>query len=94
MKYKASTAASGTIRRSPCGERGLKSLRRVGRHVIRPSLPMRGAWIEMIDDLSVGNARQKSLPMRGAWIEITLAEREKAEIASLPMRGAWIEIKS
>ena len=34
-------------RRSPCGERGLKSLDIAPAIRIPPSLPVRGAWIEM-----------------------------------------------
>ena len=37
----------GEKRRSPCGERGLKSLPRAPAHATRPSLPVRGAWVEM-----------------------------------------------
>ena len=33
------------------------------------SLPMRGAWIEIVDELHT-RSEAKSLPMRGAWIEI------------------------
>ena len=35
-------------RRSPCGERGLKSPPVVCRWIKTPSLPVRGAWIEML----------------------------------------------
>ena len=37
----------------------------------RPSLPSRGAWIE-IDDRKTPLMVRSSLPSRGAWIEITL----------------------
>ena len=33
------------------------------------SLPMRGAWIEIVSELNT-RSEAKSLPMRGAWIEI------------------------
>ena len=55
--------------RSPCGERGLKCLVDALPLPPRPSLPVRGAWIE----ISAPNAPAKlptSLPVRGAWIEI------------------------
>ena len=42
MKY-----FDGIAGRSPHGERGLKSVARVGRHHQRWSLPARGAWIEI-----------------------------------------------
>ena len=39
--------SEGKRRRSPCGERGLKSLRRAVVRPGGPSLPVRGAWIEI-----------------------------------------------
>ena len=36
-----------TIRRSPCGERGLKFFNEAHMNDELPSLPVRGAWIEM-----------------------------------------------
>ena len=35
----------------------------------RPSLPVRGAWIEIIC-MDASTADTQSLPVRGAWIEI------------------------
>ena len=55
--------------RSPCGERGLKSVSRTPQYGDYSSLPMRGAWIE-ISAAARNYADAKSLPMRGAWIEI------------------------
>ena len=47
-------ATQGTEkRRSPCGERGLKSLRRAVVRPGGPSLPVRGAWIEITRLLSM-----------------------------------------
>ena len=57
----------------------------------RPSLPVRGAWIE-IPILQPLYNMIKSLPVRGAWIEISLLCRLSAPDTSLPVRGAWIEI--
>ena len=37
----------------------------------RPSLPVRGAWVE-IRGLSGVNAVILSLPVRGAWVEIAV----------------------
>ena len=34
------------------------------------SLPVRGAWVEISDQLIVGMTI-KSLPVRGAWVEIS-----------------------
>ena len=36
------------------------------------SLPVRGAWIEMLRHLYQYRARFPSLPVRGAWIEIAM----------------------
>ena len=55
------------------------------------SLPMRGAWIEILSDRSISSILP-SLPMRGAWIEIFVFPALRFCTVSLPMRGAWIEI--
>ena len=34
------------------------------------SLPIRGAWIEILRNASPGRTGQWSLPIRGAWIEM------------------------
>ena len=56
-----------------------------------PSLPVRGAWIEI-----AGRRRLRlwrwSLPVRGAWIEILSGLAILCTMTSLPVRGAWIEI--
>ena len=55
------------------------------------SLPVRGAWIEIL--LAFSNmARTVSLPVRGAWIEIAVSGLPETWIKSLPVRGAWIEM--
>ena len=56
------------------------------------SLPVRGAWIEMVETLLIGIVRSWSLPVRGAWIEIKDRRKYIKRSASLPVRGAWIEI--
>ena len=55
--------------RSPCGERGLKSSCFATSACDQPSLPVRGAWIEINGRIDLF-LRQPSLPVRGAWIEI------------------------
>ena len=57
----------------------------------RLSLPVRGAWIEIVYDERM-DERLPSLPVRGAWIEISLKFSAYCAIMSLPVRGAWIEI--
>ena len=78
-------------RRSPCGERGLKSVLPAPAESRHASLPVRGAWIE-IARMRSASARAASLPVRGAWIEIPCALNPKWKESSLPVRGAWIEI--
>ena len=55
------------------------------------SLPVRGAWIEILPARG-WKAAAKSLPVRGAWIEIAIAGTKCWILPSLPVRGAWIEI--
>ena len=55
------------------------------------SLPVRGAWIEIVMDGYVLTS-DLSLPVRGAWIEIIAGTRTAKRNGSLPVRGAWIEI--
>ena len=77
-------------RRSPHGERGLKSayMDQVVDGVA--SLPSRGAWIEIPIPTTM-LSRSPSLPSRGAWIEISAAAPGWRRLPSLPSRGAWIE---
>ena len=55
------------------------------------SLPVRGAWIEMMSAYSL-SLKRVSLPVRGAWIEIPTGMSCLPAQRSLPVRGAWIEI--
>ena len=80
-------------RRSPCGERGLKSSG-VGLHrQHRQSLPVRGAWIEMLfmpTRIKKHNSRspcgERGLKYKNGWKVPQIS-------ASLPVRGAWIEMR-
>ena len=57
--------------RSPCGERGLKCYAaRLPAPHRGLSLPVRGAWIEMLRREREKEILMVSLPVRGAWIEI------------------------
>ena len=55
------------------------------------SLPVRGAWIEIVDFVT-GRVLRESLPVRGAWIEIVDFVTVRVLRESLPVRGAWIEM--
>ena len=58
------------------------------------SLPVRGAWIEIISWAEKPRMFE-SLPVRGAWIEITSPLLSiVSDTASLPVRGAWIEMST
>ena len=52
----------------------MKSALRLIQLVAAESLPVRGAWIEIMLWVSTG-MRVASLPVRGAWIEIQSASR-------------------
>ena len=56
------------------------------------SLPVRGAWIEMLNARPFVMYGAPSLPVRGAWIEILSMFPEDLKRLSLPVRGAWIEM--
>ena len=59
----------------------------------RVSLPVRGAWIEILLQRRVLQDKRESLPVRGAWIEIALhPPGYRLRQWSLPVRGAWIEM--
>ena len=55
--------------RSPCGERGLKYKRPKKAYHRLTSLPVRGAWIEIVEAAAL-EPFFLSLPVRGAWIEM------------------------
>ena len=52
-----------------------------------PSLPSRGAWIEMTALHRAGPSRARSLPSRGAWIEIVTYLTRKRGYSSRSPHG-------
>ena len=56
------------------------------------SLPVRGAWVEIVALSDVSRRGGKSLPVRGAWVEMRILRWLKRPASSLPVRGAWVEI--
>ena len=60
---------------------------------MQPSLPVRGAWVEIFCTAAIASAREMSLPVRGAWVEIVPPSARLPWRSSLPVRGAWVEIK-
>ena len=51
------------------------------------SLPMRGAWIEILEESYV-MACYQSLPMRGAWIEMGIARALRETCLVAPHAGS------
>ena len=66
-------ALQGALCRSPCGERGLKSVIFSMPFLQLLSLPVRGAWIEIVSRPN-DPVDALSLPVRGAWIEMHTAK--------------------
>ena len=56
------------------------------------SLPVRGAWVEIILE-TVASSHHGSLPVRGAWVEMLPQLIATFVSGSLPVRGAWVEIR-
>lgn len=75
----------------PMRERGLKYNGGRGQLSKPLSLPMRGAWIEMLPK-RLPPPPSNVAPHAGAWIEIRIKLANEQEQSSFPMRGAWIEI--
>ena len=76
LKCAADDHVGGEVRRSPCGERGLKWRSWASCSAASKSLPVRGAWIEIVTRR--GRIRKvRSLPVRGAWIEIRKCGRAR-----------------
>ena len=73
--------------RSPCGERGLKYGVLLFRARSPSSLPVRGAWIEILARF-YADIRQQSLPVRGAWIEIDQYIEDALHILVAPRAGS------
>ena len=80
-------------RRSPCGERGLKLQTQNALWTSWRSLPVRGAWVEILN-LRRNVRILASLPVRGAWVEILPLSVRGSFCTSLPVRGAWVEMET
>ena len=83
--------AQEVFRRSPCGERGLKYPALPPFSCALPSLPVRGAWIEIekyhIQPVKIGRS-----PCGERGLKCPSARPAAPQTRSLPVRGAWIEI--
>ena len=78
--------------RSPCGERGLKSIGKRGPIVEQLSLPVRGAWVEILFRVWVQSYRQGRSPCGERGLKCHRLRQGRGAEASLPVRGAWVEI--
>ena len=78
-------------RRSPRGERGLKSLRQAASVCHTLSLPPRGAWIEICTHRTAHCLECRS-PRGERGLKYRGAQEPASKNQSLPPRGAWIEI--
>ena len=78
--------------RSPCGERGLKFLFPSLLSFLHPSLPMRGAWIEIQKILEESIRVKRRSPCGERGLKSERSNKFEVSGRSLPMRGAWIEI--
>ena len=56
------------------------------------SLPMRGAWIEMVDEVLPGDSYKGRSPCGERGLKYFWTRFIFSFLTSLPMRGAWIEI--
>ena len=74
--------------RSPCGERGLKFGLIPKEEWLDVSLPVRGAWIEIIYRERNADCCIPSLPVRGAWIEIGRLPADACRALVAPRAGS------
>ena len=74
--------------RSPCGERGLKFCTTSQGGSRFPSLPVRGAWIEIVAEKQQIFEAVQSLPVRGAWIEMAPANVSSGDAQVAPRAGS------
>ena len=52
------------------------------------SLPVRGAWVEMLSKVGSTVSMVMSLPVRGAWVEIGCTRRKSDCVAVAPRAGS------
>ena len=81
------------LRRSPCGERGLKYLGGNPFTLRRKSLPVRGAWIEIRFFDLFFRPLPSSLPVRGAWIEISMRRFRNARSCRSPCGERGLKLR-
>ena len=92
MVYDGRAVGRWDVGRSPHGERGLKYFAdlRYCRWIL--SLPTRGAWIEMEENLPTILRGECRSPHGERGLKCDIRKDHAKVIKSLPTRGAWIEI--
>ena len=78
--------------RSPHGERGLKSVTLTLQACAVPSLPTRGAWIEILQRLCYRSLAESRSPHGERGLKYRIYTVLLMFRRSLPTRGAWIEM--
>ena len=81
-------------RRSPYGERGLKSIDIVDDAPMVGSLPVWGAWIEISTIIKPDRGAYGRSPYGERGLKFSDMRATAAYEPSLPVWGAWIEIES
>ena len=78
--------------RSPCGERGLKFGSPLPQCSGSPSLPVRGAWVEIICRM-LERILSASLPVQGAWVEISRMQAHHRPACRSPCRERGLKCR-
>ena len=55
----------------------------------RLSLPVRGAWVEILDNMFGDLGIHRSLPVRGAWVEIAI-RRLSSQVQNVAPRAGSV----
>ena len=86
LKYHCAANRADCQRRSPCGGRGLKCFSRIQGVALAMSLPVRGAWVEILIQ-RMACCCVESLPVRGAWVEISRCRSSRHTATVAPRAG-------
>ena len=94
LKYHVVRRTMAAVCRSPCGERGLKSFCASCPAQGVRSLPVRGAWIEMLTRMVPSRVKRGRSPCGERGLKWVKHRSCLLSAVSLPVRGAWIEMRS
>ena len=93
LKYPRRDRTSPCLRRSPYGERGLKYFLCSQGSGLPVSLPVWGAWIEMLRTLPRASMTSCRSPYGERGLKCCRCRDQNRLRWSLPVWGAWIEIR-